>query len=317
MRAKQLIYLIEVFHLDLVVISNRNARWIAETLLSGNGFEIVDIQYKVFPDGEHYVRISDPAKVEGQTAIVLSSMYPRQNDSFIETLMLADAARRAGAKRVIGIITYMAYARQDKLFLPGEPVTGKIVVNALDYYFDHIFVIDIHSIKLINSKKFTNLLFFDLLVDRIIKDWRVSNPLILSPDKGALHRAKFAAEKHGLDYDYLVKHRDRITGEVSVMPKELSVKGRDVIIVDDIASTGGTLVLAARKVLEAGASRVFVSVSHALLVGNALEKIKNSGIKGFYTLPTLGLKHNDPLIVYVNYGNELLETIRKWVQVKG
>ncbi len=304
--------------MDIAVIPNRNARWITETFLSKKDFKMVEVQYKVFPDGEHYIRISDPEKVNDKITLILSSMYPRQNDSFLETLMLADAARRAGARRVIGAVTYMAYARQDKLFLPGEPVTGGLVVEALEHYFDHVFVIDIHSMKLIgNRAKFTNLLFFDLLIDKIIKDLGANNPLILSPDKGALHRARFAAEKYGLDYDYLVKHRDRVTGEVSIAPKELSVKNRDVIIVDDIASTGGTLVLAARKVLEAGASRVFVCVSHALLVGNALEKIKNSGIEGFYTLPTLGVRHNDPLIVYVDYTDKLLEIIKEWVKVKG
>ncbi len=290
------------------MIPGRNAYRLAEKLSLTTNTPIIHIQRKLFPDGEHYIRIPETEKVKGSTVIVIETMYPRQNDAFIEILMLLDAVRRLNPMKIIIVVPYLAYSRQDKVFLEGEPITGKIVLETILKYTDHMLVYDIHSLKLIEGKtNVKNLLFFDLMVSKILEKTR--NPVILAPDKGALHRAKFVAEKLGLEYDYLVKHRDRITGEVTMEPKTLDIKDRDVVIVDDIISTGGTIAKATRRVLESGARRVYVAATHALLINNAIDKLKKAGVEKLYTIDSLGIRHKDSSIEYVDYYGRLWETV--------
>lgn len=291
-----------------MLVPGRNAYRLAESLSSTTNIPIVNVQSKLFPDGEHYIRVLETEKVKGSTTIVVETMYPGQNDAFIEILMLLDAVRRLNPRKIVLIVPYLAYSRQDKVFLEGEPVTGKIVLETMLKYADHMLVYDIHSLKLISGKtSVKNLLFFDLMVAKILEKTR--NPVILAPDKGALHRARFVAEKLGLEYDYLIKHRDRITGEVAMEPKTLDIRDRDVVIIDDIISTGGTIAKAARRVLESGARRVYVAATHALLINNAIDKLKKACVEKLYTIDSLGIRHEDPFIEYVDYYDGLWEAV--------
>ncbi len=287
--------------------AERQGRRLADLL----GAETVSIQHKIFPDGEHYLRITDGEGIRGRGVLIVNTMYPRQNDSLLETLMLIDAVKRLNPHRILLLVTYLAYARQDKVFLTGEPVTGRIVLDSIYRLgIDYLLVVDIHSGKLLEpyNDRAENVLVSDILAGEALKN--AKDPLILAPDKGALHRAKYAAERHGLEYDYLVKHRDRVTGEIYIEPKEVDVNGRDVIIVDDIISTGGTIASATRNMLRLGARRVFVAATHSLLVGNALEKIKSSGAEMIITADTLGIKHDDPFVKYVDILPKLASVIR-------
>ncbi|NPA99700.1 MAG: ribose-phosphate diphosphokinase [Crenarchaeota archaeon] len=272
--------------------------------------DFLDVKYKRFPDGEIYVKIEEPSIIRGSIAVVVSTMYPDQNDSLVETLFLLNAVKRYNPQKIILCIPYLAYARQDKEFLPGEAVSGEVVINILSSTsIDALVVVDIHAPHLLDSfKGYTaNVLISDLLVEEGLKT--MSNPIILAPDKGAIGRARYAAEKHGLEYDYLEKHRDRITGEITIKPKNLSVKNRDVIIVDDIISTGGTIAKAAEMVLGQGARKVYVAASHALLINDALAKIRRSGAKLILTANTLARRIDDELIRYVDISSRLADTI--------
>jgi ribose-phosphate pyrophosphokinase len=298
-----------------VVISGGGLDIIAEKIAAGLNAELIRPVLRVFPDGEHYIRIEDTSNVKDSCIVLVDTMYPWQNDSLLRILMIHDAVWRLGARCIVDFIPYLAYARQDKIFLEGEPVTGELVLNLLTRGVKNLVVVDIHSRRLLTSREnVLNLLFFDKLVSKIITDNNVEDPIIISPDTGALHRAEYAARRLKLEYDYLVKHRDRITGQVTLEPKRLNVRGRDVVIVDDIISTGGTIAKAARMLLEQGANEVYVAASHALLVGNALEKILSSGVRKIYTLQTLGVRHRPP-VTYVDYSAEAASTIRSLVGI--
>jgi len=265
---------------------------------------------KIFPDGEKYVRILDTDKITGKDVVLINTLYPRQNDSFIETLFLIDSLRRTFVRKLIVIIPYLAYSRQDKQFLPGEPVSAEVIIKSIrEAGADQLVVIDAHNPQSLRSFNgcTINVLVSDILVNKALE--YVENPIVLAPDKGALKRVEYAAVKYGLEYDYLVKSRDRITGEISMTSKELNVHERDVIIVDDIISTGGTIALAIRHVKKQGARKVVVAASHGLMVGNALEKIKGAGVEKIILGNTLGIKHNDSTIEYVEVLGKALELL--------
>jgi len=263
--------------------------------------EFIDTQHKVFPDGENYVRLNNVDVVKDSVVIVSNTMYPAQNDSFIETLMLVNAVNNAGASITHVFIPYIAYMRQDKVFQPGEPVTADVVVTSLKSIgVKCVYTMDAHSPAVLerNLSCYSNIIVSDILVQQVLKN--TSNPLIIAPDKGAVHRAEIAAKKFNLEYDYLIKERDRVTGEVSIKPKEVSVKDKTVVIIDDIISTGGTIVEASRFLYKLGAKEVYVCSTHGLLIGNAIERILDSGVKKIITANTLGIKHENPRIEYVD-----------------
>ena len=298
---------------SIVVVPGSNyyeeARELASTLNCGS----LEVKHKIFPDGEKYLRILDAEKLVNNVVVVANTMYPNQNDSLLETLMLIHASIKAGASKVIAFVPYLAYARQDKVFLHGEPVTADIVVSALKAIGTScLLTIDVHSPNILerNIDCYENVLVFDELY-KVVKT-HVNDPIIMAPDKGALHRARYIAEKEGLEYDYLVKHRDRETGSITIKPKELDVNGRDIVLVDDIISTGGTIAEASRILLQQGARKVIVCASHGLLIGNAVEKIIKSGVYRIVLANTLGLRYDMPMIEYVDVIPRVAEVLAKY-----
>ncbi len=286
--------------MDTVLITGSNYPY-GEELAKMLNIEVVKLYHKNFPDGEKYIRIENPDKIKNRKAIIINTMYPSQNESFIETIMTLDAVDKADARETILIIPYLAYARQDKIFLPGEPITGEIIIKTFrQFNAKYLFTIDIHSPRLLEiyGEYGKNILVSDMLVEKSLS--YVNNPILIAPDKGALNRVKYAAEKYGLEYDYLEKYRNRITGEITMKPKEIDVNGRDIVIIDDIISTGGTIAKASKILLEKGADKVVVTASHGLLIENALERIREAGVYKIILANTLNHFIHDPLIAYID-----------------
>lgn len=280
---------------------------VGERIAANLGARALRVKCKTFPDGELYVRV--PEDVKGEEVLVVSTTFPNQSDSIIELLLLADALRRTGASELIGAIPYLAYARQDKVFLQGEPVSAEVVLDILLERFSKLIVVDYHSPGLLAKRegRAFNVLISDILVRASLK--YLSDPIVIAPDKGALERAKFAAERLGLQFDYMIKERDRVTGEIRHYPKELDVGGRDVVLIDDIISTGGTIADAAKILLGQGARKVVVAASHGLMLGEALNRIKGAGAHKVILANTLAAKVGDPLVEYVDISERLSSEI--------
>lgn len=294
----------------LIIIPGRNYIDESIELAKKIGAEVLNVKYKVFPDGEKYVRIENSEKIMGKPVIISNTMYPSQNDSFIETLMLINASIKANASRIVAYIPYLAYSRQDKVFLTGEPVSAEIVLKTLYYTgIDCLITIDIHSEQVLKelNKCFYNIQVFDILFNNV--KHLVNDPIVIAPDKGALNRAKYLADKFSLQYDYLVKERDRVTGEITIQTREIDIRNRDIVIVDDIISTGGTIAEASRKLIEKGARRVIVCASHGLLIGNAIENIKKAGVLKIVLANTLGIRFQDPFIEYVDVSERIAKIL--------
>lgn len=262
----------------MTVLATSSSLGLAAKVAKLLSMELVQVEEKVFPDGEKYLRI--PRKLEGDVILVHSTHQP-QDERIVQLLLAVDAAKGAGASRLVVVTPYMAYARQDKRFLEGEPVSVGVLLKAIEAAgADALVAVDLH--KPSSLDEWLRIPHRNVLPVRELAGYfsgRLRDPVVLAPDKGALHRAQLAAQVLGASFDYLEKVRDRVTGEIKVMPKSVDVGGRDVLIIDDIISTGGTLVAAAKTILAAGARRVYAACTHALLVSGALDRLYSAGIE--------------------------------------
>ncbi len=291
------------------VIVLPSSEWLVESVRKASSEEMaVEVAYgKVFPDGEVYVRV--PPEVKDKNVILVQSMDSPQEKALWELLLAADASLNAGARHVIALIPYLAYARQDKVFLEGEPVSIRVLLKAMHAAgIEGIVTVDIHNPKSLDEFKGETVNVIPIReLGEAVKQC-VENPLVIAPDKGALHRAKMMSEYLGAEYDYIEKKRDRMTGEISMSVKEMSVKGRDVVIVDDIISTGGTLAKATEMLYSQGARKVVAAVSHALLVGNALDKLRRAGLRKIIATNTLRRREG---VDYIDIMPTLISEARK------
>ena len=258
----------------------------ASQLLAGRvaailGETLAFCDYRRFPDGESYTQVLTP--LEDEVAIIQST--PTDQD-LVYLLQLLDIYRD---RKVSLVIPYFGYARQDKVFKPGEPMTARAVATALNPFLKNgrIFLVNIHSPSILSHFQCeAKNLDATLLLAEGIGSLGLEHPAIVSPDKGAVAMAKVAAERLGVDYDYLQKTRHSGT-EVSLAPKEIDVKGRDVVIIDDMIATGGTMATAISLLRQQGARRVYLAAVHAVLTGSAVLKLYRSGVEMVLATDTL------------------------------
>jgi len=231
---------------------------------------VVDVKYSRFPDGEHYLLTGE---IDDEMVIVGSVV---DSDSLVQLMLLVDACDRATNRLVL---PYMAYARQDKRFRPGEPVSSRVVARALSRGVSDVITVNIHEKEVLKSfsvPAYNLSLAKD--IGSSIKTLKLDNPLILAPDEGAIVFAEQVASVGGWDYDHLEK--TRLSGvDVKMAPRQISAKTRSVVIVDDIISTGGTIATAAGMLYQQGAKDVFAACVHGVFTGGAYARLMATGIR--------------------------------------
>lgn len=274
------------------------------------GWRLIKPISKIFPDGEQYIRL--PEDVVDSVAIV-QSLYPEQDRKIVELYLALEAVSGVGGKIEFLVLPYIAYARQDKRFLRGEPISINAVYQNLKLFkVDSIVTIDVHSVQPLESLGFRvhNILPHSYL----IKASGEGVDLVLAPDRGALSRAIEVAKTFNIPYDYLEKFRDRVTGEIRIDGKELNVNGMTVAIVDDIISTGGTIAKAAHALYSAGARSVIAVVSHSLLSLKSIEILSASNISKLVTANTIVMPDDLPRwIQVVDVGSLVCSEVSRWV----
>jgi ribose-phosphate pyrophosphokinase len=241
--------------------------------------EKIKVINKKFPDGEVYVRID--GDIENENVAIIQTTSPPQNINLIQLAFIANAAKLAGAKKIIGITPYLAYARQDRIFLQGENISIDTIVRMLkSSCIDELITINVHQETVLKRFSFAvkTLSAIPLLAQYFIKQG-YNEVFSLAPDKGAIYIAEQARKVLGGECGYLEKRRNRYTGELSVSKKSFNVKGKTAIIFDDIISTGGTIINAAKILLNLGASSVFAACVHPILIGDAQKRILNAGVE--------------------------------------
>lgn len=268
------------------VIAGKSSEDLAKKLSEKLDAKLVRTDVRIFPDGESKITLD--GKLSKNKTIVVHSIYPPVDTNLIQALSLVSKAKEA-SDDVITVIPYMGYARQDREFLPGEVVTMKVLGKLFKGVgASRLIVVDIHS--MIGLKHFKikskNVSAIPDLVE-YFKKIRMKEPLVVSPDQGGKERAMEFAKHFGSDYIALTKHRDRKTGKVQIKASEYEVEGRDLILVDDMISTGGSIVKATEFLKKQKCRRVFVACTHALLMNEAEKKIKKAGVTRIISANTI------------------------------
>ena len=270
----------------LSVISGKTSEDLARKLSKKIKANLVKSEIKVFPDGENKITLI--GKISKKKSVVVQSMYPPVDTNLVQALSLITKAKE-NSSEVIAVIPYMGYARQDREFLPGEIVTMKVLGKLFKSAgASKIIVVDIHSsigLKYFSIKTKNVTAIPDLV--GFFKKLSLKNPLIVSPDQGGKERAKEFAKEFNSDYIALEKTRDRKTGKVKIKTKNLEVKNRDLILVDDIISTGGSIIKATQFLKKQKCKRIYVACTHALLMNDAENKIKKAGVTSIISTNTI------------------------------
>lgn len=247
----------------IVVPGPRNPK-IARDLADILQIDLADVEHRRFPDGEAYFRIH--TEVKGRDVVLVQNTYPDQ--AIVEFLLLRDLLIDLGASRIIGLVPYFGYARQDRRFTDGEAISASIIMNHIAIGLDLILTVDIHASHVLHGRNALNL----YPAEEIAAFLRGSD-CIIAPDRGALHRAEAIACLLGVEWDHLEKRRLNAEN-VIIETKSLDVAGRSVAIVDDIISTGGTIATAADHLLRQGAERVVAVCTHGLFTSGSIERLK-------------------------------------------
>lgn len=260
------------------VVSTQNSQVLAGRIASNLKIPIIDTRWKKFPDGEAYLRVMETA----EEIVLVGSLLT--GEDLVEILLLKDTFIES---EITLIVPYMGYARQDKQFNPGEPLSARAIAGTLGAGVKKVVTINIHEKNLLG---YFNVPAIDLsafyTAARYISSLPVIDPLILSPDDGALDLARDIAKTCSYDYDYLEK--TRVSGEiVNIEPKSCNVKGRDVVIADDIISTGGTQAMATAMLKQQGARTIHTVGVHGVFAGGAYNRLMNSGISSISCSDTI------------------------------
>lgn len=237
-----------------------------------------DIEVKEFPDRELYVRI--PVDVGGLDVVYVNSLAKRPNDLLVETVLSLETIADLGARTIYSVLTYIPYARQDSRFNPGEAVSALIIAKLLkSLRVDRIYTFDLHLHRFRDPRQvfgdnFVNLTAVRDLVKYISTYHKLDDCVIVGPDEESEQWAKIASEELG-GVPYTVMEKKRISAsEVVVEPRNPDiVRGRAAIVVDDIISTGGTIVETVRVLRNLGVREVYVAVTHAILAGRAYNRL--------------------------------------------
>ena len=261
----------------MIVVPGPASQSLGKKIAAELGVDAYPLEWRIFPDGESYIRY--PIEIRGEDVALVQSCPPPVDRNLVELLLMADGAKSMGAGKVLAVIPYLAYMRQDKAFRFGDVVSVETVAKLVEAAgIDEVLTVDVHSHDATSHFKIPVVETSAMVpLGEHLRTLSLRMPLVLSPDKGGRDRARVVAGVLNADLDVLDKFRDRATGQVSVALKELSLKGRDVVIVDDIISTGSTIVKAAELVLSQGARKVYAACTHPLLIGDAREKLREGG----------------------------------------
>lgn len=291
------------------LFSGTNSRYLAQTIAGCYGSALGEVNVQHFSDGEFSPSLDE--SVRGCDVFIIQSTFAPTSNLF-ELLMIIDAAKRASAHYITAVIPYFGFARSDRKDKPRVAIASKLVANLLTAAgATRVMTMDLHAPQIQG--------FFDVPVDHLdastvfvpyIRNLNLPNILIAAPDMGGVHRAREYAKFFNAEMAICDKHRKR-ANEIESMTIIGDVEGKDVILVDDIVDTAGTITKAANLLLEKGASSVRAFCTHPVLSGKAYERIENSGLTELVVCDTIPLKKESDKITPLSTAELFAKAIRR------
>ncbi len=296
------------------LFTGSSSRYLSEKIADRYGKSLTNVDVRTFSDGEMRIEIQE--SVRGAHTFFISSTFGPA-DNLLELLLMIDAAKRASAGYITAVIPYFGYARQDRKDKPRVPISAKLIANLLQAAgVNRIMTMDLHADQIQG--------FFDIPVDHLkseaifipyLQAQDLSNVIFASPDVGGVKRARSYAKYFEKDLVICDKERRR-ANEVAAITVIGDVEGRDVIMVDDLIDTAGTLCKAADALIEKGAKSVRAFCTHPVLSGNAYENIKNSKLTELIVTNTIPLKQESDKIIVLSCGELFAKAIRNTHEYK-
>ncbi|MGC9065692.1 MAG: ribose-phosphate diphosphokinase [Candidatus Ratteibacteria bacterium] len=293
----------------LIFTGNAN-RPLAEKICEFLGKSLGQMEVSRFNDGEISVKIEENAR--GKDVFIIQPICFPVNENLMELLIMLDAFRRASPRRITAVLPYYGYARQDRKDRPRVPITAKLVANLLVAAgAQRILTMDLHAPQIQG--------FFDIPVDHLfaapviityIKSKNLTNPVVVAPDVGSVKMARAFAKRINTRMAIVDKRRDN-PDSVEATHLIGDVSNCEVIIVDDLISTGNTVIEATRVLLENGASKVFVSCTHPVLSGNAITKLAGAGITEIIVTDTIPHQSLPEIFTVISVAELLGEAIKR------
>ena len=250
---------------------------LADKIARRLGAHLAVASLRIFSDGESSIKLGRV----GKNCVIVQSINPPTDTHLIQLLMMAKKCTDDGAQDVCAVVPYLGYARQDRAFLEGEVVSISLVAKLFESVgLKHIITVDIHSeLAMSYFASIQNVSSIPLLADYASK-MRLHDPIAVSPDAGGTNRAKEFARHLDIDVLVLKKSRHKVTGDVTIEERlDIDISKRDAIVIDDIISSGGSLIKAAEVLNKKGAGKIYAMCAHALLMNDAAQKIKSAGVK--------------------------------------
>ncbi len=263
---------------DWLVAAGPASLDIAAGVASKLGAKLAKVESVNFPDGESKIRILEEPR--NKSIAIVQSLYPPQDKHLLQLLMIAHKLSEDGAD-VNAVVPYLAYMRQDKEFLRGEVITLGVISHLFrSVGVRRLVTVDMHSAQGLGlfSIPAYSCSAIPLLAEHILANYKLRNPIAISPDFGSSSRAEAFAAIIKSEYISFKKTRDRSTGEIMTEEQNLNLSGRDAVIVDDMISTGGSVAKCAELLKKYGANKVIATCTHALLLGASVEKMTNAGV---------------------------------------
>ncbi len=294
---------------SLKVFSGRSNRPLAERIAADIGEPLGQCEIRTFSDGEIWAKYSE--NIRGCDVFIIQSTNPPA-ENLLELLIMIDAAKRSSARKVAAVIPYFGYARQDRKDQPRVSITAKLVANLLtEAGADRIITMDLHAPQIQG--------FFDIPVDHLYSSAvlvkyfsrkKLERLAVASPDVGGIKMARAYAKRLGADLVVIDKRRPR-QNEAEVMNIIGDVSDRDIIIIDDLVDTAGTLVNAVAALKQAGAREVYAAATHPVLSGAAMERISALQLKTLVVTDTLPLRTASPRIEVESVSRVFAESIKR------